>query len=624
MYTYIHQVKHDHYNYYCYPLYLINYSQKQKISYMACSSLGGGDEAEAEAEAEARKKQAMWVSPNMKVKMMMGANCDLQTRWGHSSCYFNASLYIFGGCRGGVHFSDVLVCNLRGMTWNILETSGEGPGPRDSHSAVMVDHRMLIFGGTNGCKKVNDLHILDLLSRKWTCPDCRGTPPPPRESHTATVVNDKLVIFGGSGEGGSNYLNDVHILDLKRMEWSAPEVRGSIPAARDSHSSVGVGGGRMLVFGGDSGDRYQGDVSVLHVNTMRWSRLEASQPGPGARAGHASVSIGTKVYVLGGVGDKKYYNDVWVLDVVASSWSQLHVYSQKPSQGRFSHTATITNLGVAVFGGCGEDEQPLNELLILQMETEMLQKKDQENNTAKAIFVSDDDEEEEEVNLTSPSNGQPNHNHKQKQSFRFTSDDDMLHPKRRRTRNSTMATANASGNDCSFRSPSPLQCSCEDHIHIPLKKTIARSRPRLSHRNHDMCNYYLSSSNHHIIKQEGLNVIHAQTTPESRKRTISVGAEVHGHVDGQFDSGFLMTATVNGNIFRGVLFAPGQGPARLGGGENRVSYGHTLFSNLNSDAIQIHSNVQQQPPSESRRSPDNVELDGVVLTLASPSTATHP
>lgn len=34
-----------------------------------------------------------------------------------------------------------------------------------------------------------------------------------------------------------------------------------------------------------------------------------------------------------------------------------------------------------------------------------------------------------------------------------------------------------------------------------------------------------------------------------------MGAEVRGQVDGTFDSGYLMTATVNGKVFRGVLFA---------------------------------------------------------------------
>lgn len=37
---------------------------------------------------------------------------------------------------------------------------------------------------------------------------------------------------------------------------------------------------------------------------------------------------------------------------------------------------------------------------------------------------------------------------------------------------------------------------------------------------------------------------------------MQIGAEVHGTVDGAFDSGYLMTANVNGQILRGVLFSP--------------------------------------------------------------------
>jgi hypothetical protein len=37
---------------------------------------------------------------------------------------------------------------------------------------------------------------------------------------------------------------------------------------------------------------------------------------------------------------------------------------------------------------------------------------------------------------------------------------------------------------------------------------------------------------------------------------LQIGAEVQGTIDGAFDSGYLMTAVVNGQLFRGVLFAP--------------------------------------------------------------------
>ncbi|KAL6974809.1 hypothetical protein U1Q18_048406 [Sarracenia purpurea var. burkii] len=251
------------------------------------------------------------------------------------------------GCCGGLHFSDVIVLNLDTMAWNTLSTTGHGPGPRDSHSAVLVGSQMIVFGGTNGSKKVNDLHILDLGSREWTRPNCKGTRPSPRESHTATLVgDDKLVIFGGSGEGDTNYLNDLHFLDLKTMRWTSPEIKGNFPVPRDSHSAVSVGN-KLFVYGGDCGDRYEGDIDVLDMGTLTWSR----------------------VYIVGGVGDKQYYNDVWVLDVIACSWTQLEIRGQQP-QGRFSHTAIVSETDIIIYGGCGEDEHPINELLVLHLGAE--------------------------------------------------------------------------------------------------------------------------------------------------------------------------------------------------------------------------------------------------------------
>lgn len=177
------------------------------------------------------------------------------------------------GCCGGLDFSDVLMLNLATMVWNPLATTGQGPGPRDSHSAVLVGGQMIIFGGTNGSRKVNDLHVLDLGSKEWISPQCKGTPPSPRESHTGTLIgDDKIMVFGGSGEGEANYLNDLHVLDLKSMRWTSPEVKGDIPVPRDSHSAVAIGN-KLFVYGGDCGDRYHGDVDVLDTETMTWKKV---------------------------------------------------------------------------------------------------------------------------------------------------------------------------------------------------------------------------------------------------------------------------------------------------------------------------------------------------------------
>ncbi|MBA0710009.1 hypothetical protein Golax_025012, partial [Gossypium laxum] len=117
------------------------------------------------------------------------------------------------------------------------------------------------------------------------------------------------------------------------MRWTSPTVRGHIPVPRDSHSAVAIGN-KLVVYGGDCGDRYHGDVDVFDMDNSTWSRLAVQGSLPGVRAGHAAVSIGTK------------------------------------PQGRFSHTAVFTESDIAIYGGCGEDEHPIKELLVLQLGTQ--------------------------------------------------------------------------------------------------------------------------------------------------------------------------------------------------------------------------------------------------------------
>ncbi|CAN1784467.1 RING finger protein B, partial [Linum perenne] len=572
-----------------------------------------------------QQQQAMWLYPKLH-----GFNNPSQ-RWGHSSCYSNGALYIFGGCCGGQHLSDVQKLNMATMSWTTLETTGPNPGPRDSHSAVILGTQMVVFGGSsnNGSKKVNHLHILDLDTNRWFVPKCKGSPPSPRESHTATLIDGcKMVVFGGSGEGEANYLNDVHVLDLKEMSWnSLYDVKGEVPVSRDSHSAVGIDGNRVLVFGGDRGDRYHGDVDVLDMDTLTWSKLFVDGCCPGVRAGHAAVSIGSKdtmqVLVIGGVGDKHYYNDVWMLETSSPSWTRLDVGGHQP-QGRFSHTAVVTDSDIAIYGGCGEDERPLNELLILKIfETEAKQ-------------------------------GLP---------FWLRSGVDTMNPKRKRSTNSFMNTKRA-GTDqeehslsLSQHSSSPSQ---SDQEQTPLKKQASDSslaslfqqlnpQPAGSTRG--------TPYNAQMVREQLLLQHHKQAVQQKPNEQNLIGAEVRGRVDGLFDSGLLMTANVNGRILRGVLFpaapmvgiegSPLSSPS-LGGlsqsalasrSENQSRNRLMLLSKRNEEAMAasrrksrvVNRRGGYYGVAESRGSSSTVaesgtmmlkrdHLEGVVLTLGGPGT----
>ncbi|XP_057493287.1 uncharacterized protein LOC130778818 [Actinidia eriantha] len=625
-------------------------------------------------------KKAMWLYPKV-----MGFNPS--ERWGHSACYFNGFIYVFGGCCGGLHFSDVIMLNLDKMVWTTLVTTGTSPGPRDSHSAALFGHKMIVFGGTNGSKKVNDLHILDLRSREWTQPDCKGVPPSPRESHTATLVSDdKLVVFGGSGEGEGNYLNDLHVLDLKAMRWTSPEVKGNFPVPRDSHGAVAIGS-KIFVYGGDCGDRYEGDINVLDMDTLTWSRLIVHGSSPGVRAGHTAANIGPKVYVIGGVGDKQYYNDVWVLDVNTGLWTQLEIRGQQP-QGRFSHTAIVTGTDIAIYGGCGEDEHPVNELLVLQLGAE--HPNGRYNISMCKIFGNHCTQQKRRLSrkkMRTMSLGNIGEAVRKetreldsdpKKSLQINSD--ALHTKRKKMSNSKTCELESEPEEHSLSLSQHSSPSQSDQEQAPVKKStcsVVASQefefPLLKQQNQIPSNghsknvvsnqvnpknflrrnpqdfqflreqpYQPNSEQHlHVVqmgRQEAQHLATEQKPVEAGHFQNLVGADIRGKIDGAFDSGYLMTAVVNGKIFRGVLFAPvpevvsrsailGQNPSiSLTSHRPNFTQPCHISPTFTRHPHQSTAQPHMTPPSPVVRSNSSVErepkirsdLQGVVLTLGGP------
>ncbi|PPE02604.1 hypothetical protein GOBAR_DD00377 [Gossypium barbadense] len=61
----------------------------------------------------------------------------------------------------------------------------------------------------------------------------------------------------------------------------------------DSHSAVAIKN-KLMVYGGDCGDRYHGDVDMFNKDNSIWSRLTVQGSLPGVGVGHVVVSIGTK------------------------------------------------------------------------------------------------------------------------------------------------------------------------------------------------------------------------------------------------------------------------------------------------------------------------------------------
>ncbi|KAK5771631.1 hypothetical protein PVK06_047859 [Gossypium arboreum] len=74
------------------------------------------------------------------------------------------------------------------------------------------------------------------------------------------------------------------------------EIKGAVEvyiSYGDNHSVITIKN-KLMVYGGDFGDRYHGDADVFNKDNSIWSRLTVQGSLPGVGASHAVVSIGTK------------------------------------------------------------------------------------------------------------------------------------------------------------------------------------------------------------------------------------------------------------------------------------------------------------------------------------------
>lgn len=146
-------------------------------------------------------------------------------------------------------------------------------------------------------------------------PPKAGPPPCPRLGHSFTLIGNKVFLFGGLANDSEDpknniprYLNDLYTLELRPnstiMQWDIPSCYGTCPPPRESHSACAMtdkdgSNPRLIIFGGMSGCRL-GDLWVLHIDSMTWSKPILSGPPPLPRSLHSATVVGQRMYIFGG------------------------------------------------------------------------------------------------------------------------------------------------------------------------------------------------------------------------------------------------------------------------------------------------------------------------------------
>ena len=95
------------------------------------------------------------------------------------------------------------------------------------------------------------------------------------------VLTNSFISFDCSG---TQFVNDLHVLDLGQSRWEQLFVAGTAPSPRSRHSAVFVGARMFVLFGGDDARVYD-DVHAFDVRSRTWRELETTGDRPCARWG---------------------------------------------------------------------------------------------------------------------------------------------------------------------------------------------------------------------------------------------------------------------------------------------------------------------------------------------------
>ncbi|KAJ0976238.1 hypothetical protein J5N97_018203 [Dioscorea zingiberensis] len=265
-----------------------------------------------------------WVAPTV-------SGSRPKPRYEHGAALLQDKMYIFGGNHNGRYLRDIQVLDLKSLTWSKVEAKAVAESPESSapltvvpcagHSLISWEKKILsVAGHTKDPFETVTVKAFDPQTCSLSTLKTYGKPPISRGGQSVTLVGMTLVIFGGR-DAKRNLLNDLHILDLETMTWDEYDTIGIPPSPRSDHVAACHEDRYLLIFGGGSHTTCFNDLHVLDLKTMEWSSPKQQGIIPAPRAGHAGITVGENWFIVGGGDNKNGASETLVLNMPTLSWS---------------------------------------------------------------------------------------------------------------------------------------------------------------------------------------------------------------------------------------------------------------------------------------------------------------
>lgn len=252
-------------------------------------------------------------------------------------------------------------------SWVQLD-AGASPTPREDHTWTVdaASGTAWLFGGRDRGTVFGDLWSYDLASDRWTRVEPSGDAPAARFGHTGTWV-DGVGLVVWSGQSGADFFGDIHAYDPATNRWTRLPDAGAAPEARYG-SCAGLGpDGRLWISHGFTFAGRFADTRHYDFATRAWTEVTPADGGPVKRCLHDCIwaQSGQLVLYAGQTDGVPALGDLWTLDITGG-WTEAAA-AEPPARQLYSLASTGPTGWV--FGGRGSDGKELNDLWTLDLET---------------------------------------------------------------------------------------------------------------------------------------------------------------------------------------------------------------------------------------------------------------
>jgi streptogramin lyase len=213
---------------------------------------------------------------------------------------------------------------------------------------------------------MDDLWRFDMANDTWERLAPRGRRPSARFGHSAVWAEGHgLVVF--AGQRGTDFFGDLWTYDPADDRWTKLPARGAAPRPRYGSCMVVGSDGRLWISHGFTFLGRFDDTRVYDLERRRWSLAVRGDRRPGERCLHECFTSADGALALygGQDDDDRALGDLWITRG-PGSWRRLPAPSAPP---RRLHAVTVAGDSAWVFGGVGRDDRRLDDLWQVDRET---------------------------------------------------------------------------------------------------------------------------------------------------------------------------------------------------------------------------------------------------------------